>query len=243
MRATETRNEAQRFLLALLEVELLLDYRAPVLRRSNRVAIVTWPSSENSRGLVVPGQFGTVPEYRRMLQDQEYSAVLFDGSLLQLSWSFVSNRLTRHRLCYFPCPVELTSVSLDAPEATVSDAVDECLLQDFAGGEDGRNFFEDPPGGLFPLLRLRSPVRFDFDVEAAADDHPACHLTMTREECRIPVHGPVSLGHFVRLVFRNFFPLIWARHAFLRTWSAPHTFSTISAAELSELHIAWRSTM
>lgn len=151
MSATGARRAAEQLILSLLDADLLLDYRLPVIARVSNGVRVSWPTSSRSRGLVVPGEFATIPEYRRFLRDQEFTAVLFDGAMLQLSWSFQRDRLVSSRFCYYPCPVEVDTEALQAGQS-LTDLVDESLLDDFAGGSRGRNFFSGLGRSRVPTL-------------------------------------------------------------------------------------------
>jgi hypothetical protein len=61
---------------------------------------------------------------------------------------------------------------------------------------------------------MRSPVRFDFDVKNAADEHPASHLHMQNGKCRLFVDSPVCFNRFIKFVFRNFYPDTYKQHFF-----------------------------
>jgi hypothetical protein len=141
--------------------------------------------------------FGTLDEYLWYLERRFFAVVLFDGSLLQVTYRFVRLTVTHHRLCFYPCPVTLDDEVVS--EYGIAEYVD--LLRD---------------GGLDRAVRLRSPIRFDYDSDAAAERHPAVHLTFSEPCCRIPVAYPLSVGHFVRFVFTHFYPNVWSEVSSLR---------------------------
>lgn len=88
-----------------------------------------------------------------------------------------------------------------------------------------------------PFIALRSPMRFDYDPGAAGVDHPAGHLHVSHQQCRIPVFGPVSLGHFVRFVFRHFYPDDWRVHGFLRDWPMAFWSRSVTPTESLEMYV------
>ena len=117
--------------------------------------------------------------------------MLFDGSLLQLTFDLRGSGLVGHRIGYIPC----------------------LFLLD----EEGRALLRSEPildvielfrGRGEKYLRLRTPIRFDFDPDAATERHPASHMTLNHPNCRIPVRGPLGLGHFIKFVFWHFYPTV-----------------------------------
>jgi hypothetical protein len=91
------------------------------------------------------------------------------------------------------------------------------------------------------FLRLRAPVRFDYDPNSATLVHPAAHLTFNHHECRMPVKGPLSLGHFVDFIFRNFYPEQWQAHALLREQPKDDWGLTLTPKQECTPHVTWRT--
>ena len=118
---------------------------------------------------------------------------------------------------YFPCPFDF-----DQEELLTLGLLEAMEIYEESGVD---------------IVRLRSPVRFDFDSEADPETHPASHMTFEWSHCRIPVMSPLSPGHFIRFLFSNFYPSLWRNHEFLREWPRHEVSTTISSDELLELHI------
>ncbi len=165
--------------------------------------------------------FASVGEYCEHVRNQAYLAVLYDGSLLQMSYEFYASRLTGHRLCFYPCPYDIEPDELVA--GPILDVID--LYRAAA----------DAP------LRLRSPIRFDYDPANASEGHPAVHVHMLWGHCRCAVYAPLSVGHFLQFVFCNFFPGVWAEHKFLRNWRRIWQQKTITDDETFSLHLSAQS--
>jgi len=89
-------------------------------------------------------------------------------------------------------------------------------------------------------LRLRTPLRFEYDPNNASDGHPICHAHFLWSHCRCSVVAPLSLGHFVKFIFHHFYPELWQKHAFLREWPTDLGNRTISGGQESILHFACR---
>ncbi len=211
--------ELTNFLSLLLRSGVAISTTSPVETRGPRgLRRITW-----SRNSAVPGDLfrnnsSTVSEYRDWIDWQGYSAVLLDGSFVQISYDFEYAELKGHRLLYFPCPFDL----------------DVELLNDLPLTELVHLYLDE---GI-DNVRLRTPVRFDYDPGASSEIHPASHMTFQWEHSRIPVMSPLSLGHFIQFVFQNFYPYLWNAHPFLKEWPRVEFGPTISREERRALHFS-----
>src|SRR5690349_5761989 len=105
MTSSDRRAELQNLLFLLADASLTLITRPVVVTGSKPgPQRVTWPRTVAGVGELYRTPFATVREYREWVESDEYSAVLFDGSLIQLSFDFLGNEVVSHRLVYFPCP-------------------------------------------------------------------------------------------------------------------------------------------
>ena len=193
-----------------------------------RRAVVNAPLSGSRSRVSWPPGGGTDPqwrasspslaEYRGWIEANAFSALLYDGGLIQCTFEFDGADLIKHRLAYFPCPFDLEDMLDSEP---ILDLLD---------------IYED--GGT-ETVRLGGPVRFDFDVEAGSESRPSSHVTMINSSCRIPAVGPLSLGHFIRFVFHHFYPVLWEVHPFLREWPQESGSRTITNAQEIGVHASW----
>lgn len=215
MTPAKIRGEVDSLLKLLISNGIAL-YMSPVVTKHlSSIIRITWPSRPQNWRLGFEKPFGSIEEYFAWLKNDEYSAILFDGSMLQISFEFQWRDLVAHRLVYYPCPVELSyEEQMLLKELPVTEVIDAYA--------DARDRF-----------RAKSPIRFDFDAVAVTPTHPASHMTILTNDCRLPVYGPLSLGHFVTFVFRNFYPDICEQHKFVREWPARVGPKTI---ELSDQH-------
>lgn len=211
------RDELEDLLVQLMTAEVALTMNAIVLRNVADGERVTWSSPKPSPG-IMEAEFGTIEEYLSWIDAQMYSAILYDGSLLQLSYDFDGPELIRHRLLYYPCPFDVDPLLFNAGE--VLEVMDLYRSQ----GVD--------------KVRLRSPLRFDYDPKNQRDFHPASHLTFLSESCRWAVAFPLSPGHFIRFIFHHFYPAHWSNLSFIRNWSQQQGERTITAYEEQLLHVA-----
>ena len=160
--------------------------------------------------------FASLDEYAHIIQTRGFVAMLQDGALLQMSYTFQGELLLRHSLCYYPCPYDVSLPGLDDTPAAY--LVGLC---------------SDPS----EIPRLRSPLRFDYDLESQSDDHPGSHLHVCLDRCRCAVSTPLSVGHFVRFVFYNFYRELWAAHGFLREFKAQPMVTTLLPSQRQHFHL------
>ena len=211
--------ELHNFLSLLLRSEVAISTTNIVqLQASGGFQRITWSNNSAVPGELFRSDSSTVSEYRDWINWQGYSAVLLDGSFIQVSYDFQYSELVGHRLLYFPCPFDLEIEFLD--DLSLPELVSLYLEQ----GID--------------QIRLRTPVRFDYDPNAISETHPASHMTFQWSHSRIPVMSPLSPGHFIQFVFQNFYPFLWSTHSFLKEWPRVELEPTISREERSALHLS-----
>lgn len=217
--SSEAANDLKNFLDLLVDADIA-QFRTPVIPQplaSTGIVRVSWP--DRGTGLPWRDPVESPLTYRRWVESGAYSALLFDGALLQLTFDYRRDELVRHRLAYWPCPYSIDRLAL-------SDDNLQDLLQ----------LYEDEPA---IRGRMVSALRFDFDRDAATVDHPAGHVTLLNSAVRIPTAGAVSIGLFIRFVFRHFYPVEWRAQRFLREWPLGATERLILEEHLPEIHFNW----
>ncbi|WP_191907814.1 DUF2290 domain-containing protein [Nocardioides cynanchi] len=162
----------------------------------------------------------TIEQYRYWVEHGEYSALLFDGSLLQLAYTVKDGELAGHRLAYVPCPYDV-----DQQFVMGGDPLLEVIDLFYADAE--------------PLLR--TPVRMDFDPDSAKPGHPEVHLTINGSDCRIACVAPLHVLRFVSFVFEQFYPAYWRAH---KGFFAPGHTRHVGPKKILEveqigLHLSW----
>jgi hypothetical protein len=241
MTPRDVENDISALVSSLLEAKLAVDSNPVGVHRRGNLQYVTWPSALDAPP-VDPEDFASVKEYRELIRSRFYTCLLIDGSFLQLGYTFHRDELRKHRLCFYPSPIALRADEYE-PEMDVGEIVDFYLDDELAAF---RSFLraDDEETGIVGnsemRLRMRSPVRFDFDLDNQAVDHPGSHLHISHEECRWPVFGPLSVGHFARFVFRHFYPDLWSEHEFLRSIVMRSGNRSITVDEERELFIDCR---
>jgi hypothetical protein len=69
------------------------------------------------------------------------------------------------------------------------------------------------------------------------ENHSAAHLHINHEDARIPIYGPISIGHFVRFVGKQFYRNEWNDSAALKSWPLRFWKRTVSTDEDKEIHL------
>ena len=188
--------------------------RQPVIcLGSGRQIQVRWPST--SKPVEMSSRYGSVNEYITQLDNMAYSAILMDGSIVQLDYGVSAGEIVRHRLAFYPCPFEIEANLLE--EFSLRDVIEASMTLD--------------------LVHLRAPVRFDYAPETERDDHPASHVHFNHEECRLAVSSPVSPVGFIRFIAKNFYPAEWASKTILRELRVPQWNRSIRPSDEAEWHL------
>lgn len=219
MTPAQVRNDVEQLITVLFEERMALDGNTVLLLETSKEAIITW-SNETTLSDLFDIE-STWDEYLETMKRRWYSVVLWDGAYLQCSYTFDGTRLIKHRLCYFPCPIRFSEA--EASRLTI---------------EEMMHLLEDRE--LRDRLRLESPLRFDFDMEAGTENHPPVHLTISRKCCRIPVSYPLSLGHFIRFVFGYFYPEKYGSCDKLNGWKCTAWDRALPALLEDMIFLDWR---
>ena len=229
MTARQLRHEINDLVALLAEIGLVARSNATTIHEHVPFKWVTWAGHSGH----LPRGGETVAEYRGIIRDNEFTCVLVDGGIVQISYALRGQVLEKHRFAWIPSPV-VVDVE-DVRSQDIAELIEEGLFGAGVKLTENDDSAED--------LLLIAPVRFDFDRPAQGEGHPACHLTFNRHSCRVPVFGPLSLGHFIRFVFRHFYPTQWATSERLRTWKLRFEERLVTQAEESEMFIDSRQRL
>lgn len=127
--------------------------------------------------------------YDQLNETRSFSLKLPDGALLQMMYSFNKNKISRHRLAFYPSPY--LEKFQNEPEMYFDDEI----------------FAEVLNKSVVPF-----PIRFDYDgreEKFKEIDHPKSHLTLGQySNCRIPVSAPLTPSVFIDFILRNFYNTI-----------------------------------
>src|SRR5262245_16646398 len=95
----------------LISDELALNVNSVSVHSKGAKRIVTFDSGLDYE-FEIQKDFTQVAEYRRFVKDSMYLVMLNDGSLIQASYTYYREKLRKHRLAFYPCPVDVTREDL-----------------------------------------------------------------------------------------------------------------------------------
>lgn len=189
---------------------------------------VTWATAESVTRPLTGLKTGSLAEYLWFLRNRQYTALLFDGSLVQMSYEFRrSGALAGHRLAYFPSPVALEK------DETLTEAVEDLIELYLSGTDLGK---ESETGRFM----LRPYLRFDFSI-GEGEGKPKSHAHFAYDKCRVPVRTPVSPWQFAQFIFANFYSEQWNAETF-NCCIKEHLTEVLAADHVSDLHFSWRAS-
>jgi hypothetical protein len=189
-----THQSMQNTLNLLTEKELTIFHNQPIVQEFNGNKRISWPNHASARHNC--GEyFNKIAQYRGIIQANAYTCLLFDGALIRASYCFQINKLVSHSLLWWPSPFPLDKDDLGL--GSVLDVFD--LYAD---------------NGWQQSIFMRSPIRFDFDVNNLSEAHPISHMHIQSDGCRLPVDRPVCFNRFIKFVFKNFYPQVYPRYSF-----------------------------
>jgi hypothetical protein len=187
---------------------------------------VTWHSFGTTEDFLESRSDLTIRGYLHWVENGHYSAILTDGSLLQITYEFTAGSISGHRLAFVPCPVDVT-------DQDSQDLIEE----GWPWGEVIRSRLDSVED-----VHMKTSIRFDFDAHSAALDHPASHFTINTVDCRIACATPVRLGRFLDFVFRTFYPGLYRDNEYLQSFTKTGWFdSRIDDEHRNDIHFSWTS--
>ncbi len=174
----------------LLQAGLLYTYnelkRDYLDRRTIRLSWNNHRSGDYNAG----DSFLKIEQYKKILENGSYLCVLFDGSIIRVSYTICNNILVAHNLLWWPAPYKYENVTLNDVEPVQ-------MISDFLGDEQ---WYEN--------IEMRSPIRIDYDPreEIVNIKHPPVHMHLEHKDCRIYVEKPLCFNRFIKYIFENFYP-------------------------------------
>ena len=197
--------------LEVQEYEVLED-SGEKIRKTN----LTWSGMSGLSYLME--EHASIEQYTEIVKRRDFNFCLYDGSLIQIHYQVSNDGIIKHRLCYVPCPFFYPT------EEHIGLGL--CDIPDLMNESDFRR-----------EIRLCSPIRFDFDAKFFDDKHSHSHVTLNRSTCRLPAYGPVSLGHFIRFIFRYFYEEKFEASSWWHDYSPRIYTKTLASPFPHEFHL------
>ena len=173
--------------LIIKKLAITCNYVASVNLPDHRTQI-TW--NNHVSGRANSGSYFTkLNQYLHILTNNSYHCLLFDGSLLRVNFEFKNNLLLTQNLLWWPAPFDNEYIE---------------MLAEFAAADIVEDFFED--NDWHKKIKMRSPIRIDFDSSNNTSTHPQSHMHIQHEDTRLNTNEPICFNRFVDFIFRNFYP-------------------------------------
>lgn len=174
------------------------------------------------------GPFASLSGYMDIISKNFYHIMLFDGSILQLNYTYSGSQIISHRLCYIPCPIIL-DIPLEE-ELDIQSIVESSLMSYL-----DRSTSAVPSYYKESDFHSRPPIRFDYDPRAAKPKHPSSHVHIGWDNCRIAAKGPLSPSLFIKFILENFYDHKQQTQAMLNI-NGQTLSDTIDPVEKKSLH-------
>lgn len=248
MTANHTRSQITMFTSRLLESGLAIDTNATIIRDGRIFTSVIWASAPKSPSSFKDFPFATVADYRRIIERKQYSFMLNDGSVIRAHYLYRHGDVAKHHLSYYPCPININEDEIPG-QINIEGVFDTLLFESISNWEglhySKKNYESETNLRLDHeekiRLLMKTPIRFDYDPGSHSENHPCSHVHMMVSDCRIPVFGPLSFGHFISFIFRNFYSDYWLEYDFINQISKEHLSRTVTAIEMNDLFFDWRA--
>jgi hypothetical protein len=124
--------------------------------------------------------------YEELKRTKSYNFKMIDGALVQIMYKFCDEKISAHRLAFFPSP-NLLEFQNNPEIYQLDELYADVIMKNV----------------------VTLPIRFDFDISDRIFvelHHPKSHLTLGQySNCRIPVSGPITPAAFMDFILRNFY--------------------------------------
>lgn len=218
MTPEQTRAQLEAITTSLVELSLCDEQFYPSVRDSgNGDVMLTIPGTPNLSVAMRNINYSEI--YEELERSKSFNFRMLDGAMVQLLYTFKNGAIESHRLAYFPSPI--LEAFQNEPELYENDEIYADIVK--------RN--------VVPF-----PIRFDYSDSVAKHidiRHPKSHLTLGQyQNCRIPVHSPLTPIVFITFLLRNFYNT--AYHVHEGRLNIPLTYfpECISQNERGVLHIS-----
>jgi Uncharacterized conserved protein len=182
-----TTDSMNNLMILLFNWRLLYYYNEVRPQMINDNQVITWHNHLSSRANC-GSSFTTLEQYEHILKTGAFHCILFDGSIIRSSFTFKDNFLINHSHLWWPAPY----------------LNDDYFTEEFTPQNKIEDFLTDPNWG--DKLRMRSPIRIDFDPENESQAHPLIHMHTQHHETRVNIDKPICFSKFIKYIFQNFYP-------------------------------------
>ena len=178
---------------------------------------ITWSGKNPESSIIYDKSVGINIIMKKLLENRQYSILLYDRSILQFEFTIKNNEIIKQRMLFIKKHNEI---------------LDKEYVKNISSEPDTDffDYFFDKPG-------IPTMIRIDYDKENSKDCvHPISHLTISNNEtCRIPIKSLMSCTRFVLMILNNFYDIAIESGCDDIT----HTQDTITEKEKNMVHLNW----
>lgn len=176
------------FINNITELGLALDTN-PLLKmeykiKENLINHLSW--SHHTHLSYLFSEHFSIKQYIELLKKRDFTLLLRDGAAIQIEYKIEKNTVLKHRLCYFPSPINYQDIDLY-----------EMSLEEYLQCLSAKELISE--------AKLVTPIRFDYDCNFQDDKHANSHLTLNKNSFRLPVYGPIDMAKFFKFIIRYFY--------------------------------------
>ena len=174
----------------LYENDLILEVKGESTKEfSKNCYNITWNGKNSNSNIIYDNNIGVDFIMKELLQNQQYSILLYDRSLIQFEFIIENDIITKQRMLF----IKRHNKIWDKEEIVSISALQDVDFFDY--------FFESE--GIPTMIRI------DYDQENSRDCvHPISHMTLSNyETCRIPIKSLMSCTKFVLMILYHFYDL------------------------------------
>jgi len=170
--------------------------------QEEHIEYVTWDNHQGGR-LVSGKNFNNISQYLAIITSGAYQLLLFDYSVIRCSFIFdMKGKIQSQNLLWWPCPIKDTMAWAETELGLIGGLKQD--LDDIVALEQ---------------LKMRTPIRVDFDRDIDRTDHPSSHIHLQHHATRVRCNAPICFNTFMKSIFKNFYPDITVS---LKNWDYLH---------------------
>jgi len=172
----------------LFELGLVIENNPTKKEETCENSLLTWNNHFSSRE-VSSNNFNSITQYLAILSSNSYQLLLKDYSIVRFCYKFKGSKLVEQNLLWWPCPVDVED-DLLSEDLSLIDAI-KLILEDNSNKE---------------LIRMRTPIRFDYDERNDSESHPKAHVHLQHFQTRLNSEDPLCFGSFMKFICDTSYP-------------------------------------
>lgn len=179
---------------------------------------ITWNGKNSSSTIIYDNNIGIDYIMKQLLENHQYSILLYDRSLIQFEFSIEDDIIIKQRMLF----IKKHNKIWDKDEIVSISSLQDADFFDYFFGNDG----------------IPTMIRIDYDKNNFLDcDHPISHMTISNyKTCRIPIKSLMSCTKFILMILDHFYDLKIEK----KYTDFEYIDDTITENEKNMIHLSWK---